>query len=84
MILTHLFLQRLQCFRAQIPREVLGGEWQNVNGVSQVRANQSSPLKLSTVLVRVRVTRVSLEGYLCQAHEQNTRNLTMLPLHPRA
>ena len=26
MILTHLFLQRLQHFRAQIPRELLGGE----------------------------------------------------------
>ena len=49
MILTHLFLQRLQYFRAQILRELLGGEQQRISGV--LVANQRARSTLSTVLV---------------------------------
>ena len=46
---THLFLQWLQYFRAQIPRELPGGEKQRLIGVWV--ANQSVSSTLSTVLV---------------------------------
>ena len=41
-ILTHLFLQRLQCFRAQIPRELLGVEWQRIFDRSLSRQSEGA------------------------------------------
>ena len=46
---THLFLQWLQYFQAQIPRELLGDEKQRIFGVWV--ANQSAPSAFPSVLV---------------------------------
>ena len=43
-ILTHLFLQRLQHFRAQIPHELLKGAKQRISGVSVANQRASSTL----------------------------------------
>ena len=48
MILSNLFLQRLQYFRAQVQRELLGGEQQRIFGVWE--ANQNASSTPSTVL----------------------------------
>ena len=49
MILTGLILKRLQHFRVQIPRELLGGEQQRISEVWV--ANQRARSTLSIVLV---------------------------------
>ena len=49
MILTNIFPRWLQYFRAQIMRELLGGEQQRTFGVWV--ANQNGPSTLSTILL---------------------------------
>ena len=48
MILNYSFLQQLQYFQAQIPRELLEGEYQRIFEICV--ANQSVPSALATLL----------------------------------
>ena len=74
MILTHLFLQRSQYFRAQIPRELIGGKEQRIFG--DWAANQNAPPKLSTVLEYTKYNYSPKMGFLSMASNLSPSSLS--------